>query len=328
VSAPTGPAHDPAHEPPHDPPHDRADERPWPTITLSEWQDTRDTLHMWTQIVGKIRLALEPMINQWWQVTLYVSARGLTTSLMHVGDRGLEIELDVVDQVLDLRTTDGERQQVTLEPRSVADFYAAAMDALGRLGITVPIRPRPVEVEVAIPFDQDHEHRSYDADAVRRYWQALVRMHKVMVEFRSRFIGKVSPVHYFWGGPDLAVTRFSGRVAPAHPGGVPNCPDWVQQLAYSHEVSSCGYWPGGDGEGFFYSYAYPAPPGFADAAVEPADARYDPTYGEFVLPYTAVRTAPDPRTELLTFLQRTYEIAADLAQWDRAALEAEAGRRR
>ena len=296
-------------------------ERPWPTITLSDWADTRDTLHLWTQIVGKVRLAFEPMVNHWWQVTLYVAARGLTTSLMHVGDRGLEIEFDFVDHVLDLRTTDAERAQVALEPRSVADFYAATVDALGRLGIVVPIVPRPVEVEVAIPFDQDDQHRSYDPDAVHRYWQALVQIHEVMVEFRSRFLGKVSPVHYFWGAPDLAVTRFSGRTAPPHPGGVPNCPDWVQRLAYSHEVSSCGYWPGGDGEGMFYSYAYPEPSGFGDARVEPAGARYDGALGEFVLPYTTVRTAPDPRAALLQFLERTYEIAADLADWDRAALE-------
>jgi hypothetical protein len=282
---------------------------------------------MWTQIVGKVRLALEPMVNHWWQVPLYVSARGLTTSLMHVGDRGLEVELDFVDHVLDLRTTDAERAQVALEPRSVADFYAAIVDALRQLGIAVPIVARPVEVEVAIPFDQDVEHRSYDADAVHRYWQALVRIHEVMVAFRARFLGKVSPVHYFWGAPDLAVTRFSGRPAPLHPGGIPNCPDRVQQLAYSHEVSSCGYWPGGDGEGMFYSYAYPVPPGFGDADVDPAEARYDPALGEFVLPYTAVRTAPDPRDELLRFLQRTYDIAADLADWDRVALEVgEAGR--
>jgi hypothetical protein len=294
----------------------------WPVLTLSEWTDTRDTLHMWTQIVGKVRLALEPMLNHWWQVTLYLSSRGMTTSLMHVGDRGLEVEFDFVDHVLDLRTTDGDRRQVELRPRTVADFYQATIDALGELDVHVDLFGEPVEVEVAIPFAEDEQHRSYDADAVQRYWHALVRMHEVMVEFRGRFIGKASPVHYFWGGPDLAVTRFSGRPAPKHGGGVPHCADWVQELAYSHEVSSCGYWAGGEDEGLFYSYAYPEPGGFPEAAVEPADARFDSTFGEFVLPYTAVRTADDPRAELLRFFQSTYVAAADLGKWDRAALEA------
>jgi hypothetical protein len=294
---------------------------PWPDLTLSGWQDTRDTLHLWTQVVGKVRLALNPMINHWWQVPLYVSARGLTTSLMHAGDRGLEIEFDFVDHALDLRTTDGDGRQVPLEPRSVADFYQATMTALDDLGVHVTMVPRPSEVVEAIPFAEDEQHRSYDPAAARRFWRALVQMHGVLLRFRAGFIGKASPVHFFWGGNDVCTTRFSGRPAPRHPGGVPNCPDWVQELAYSHEVSSCGYWPGGSGEGAFYAYAYPEPLGFAGWPVEPADAFYDAELGEFLLPYTAVRTASDPDATLLSFFQSTYEAAAELAGWDRTALE-------
>jgi Family of unknown function (DUF5996) len=293
----------------------------WPDLTLSRWADTRDTLHLWTQIVGKVRLGLTPMINHWWNVTLYVSARGLTTSLMHTGGRGLEIEFDFVDQVLVLRTTDGQQRRVRLEPRSVASFYGATMDALAELGVEINLNTRPNEVVEAIPFDQDEVHRSYDADAAQRFWLALVQAHRVMLQFRSRFLGKASPVHFFWGGPDLATTRFSGRAAPKHRGGVPNCPDWVQVLAYSHEVSSCGFWPGGGDEGSFYSYAYPQPEGFADWKVEPSAAYYDENLGEFLLPYTAVRTAPDPQAALLSFFQSTYESAAELGGWDRGALE-------
>ncbi len=295
----------------------------WPDLTVLRWDDTRDTLHMWTQIVGKVRLGLMPMINHWWQVPLYVSARGLTTSLMHAGGRGLEIEFDFVDHVLDLRTTDGERRRVALEPRSVASFYAATTAALYELGVQVRLFARPSEVVEAIPFDQDEVHRSYDAEAAHRFWQALVRAHRVLVGFRAGFIGKASPVHFFWGGADLCTTRFSGRPAPTHPGGVPNCPDWVQEMAYSHEVSSCGYWPSGSPEGTFYAYAYPQPDGFPDWPVEPSGAYYDHDLGEFLLPYAAVRTAPDPDAALLSFLQTTYDAAAELAGWDRAALEAE-----
>ena len=296
--------------------------RPWPDLTLTAWEDTRDTLHMWTQIVGKVRLALEPMLNHWWQVTLYVSARGLTTSVMHAGRRDLEIEFDFIDHVLALRTSDGQIRTVALEPRTVASFYEATMTALSDLDVHVSILPRPVEVANAIPFAEDDEHRSYDADAVSRFWIALLHSHRVMTRFRGHFIGKASPVHYFWGGPDLAVTRFSGRTAPKHRGGIPNCADWVQELAYSHEVSSCGFWPGGSGEGVFYSYAYPEPAGFAHQRVEPAAAFYDESLGEFLLPYTAVRTAADPDATLLAFFQTTYEAAADLAAWPRAELEA------
>jgi hypothetical protein len=293
----------------------------WPELTLSAWEDTRDTFHMWTQIVGKIRLALEPMVNHWWQVTLYVSARGLTTSLMHQGATGLEIEFDLIDHVLDLRTSDGRRRHVALEPRSVADFYAATMAALHELGVQVTVLPRPVEVVESIPFAHDDKHHAYDAAAVHRFWLALVRIHRVMAVFRGRFLGKVSPVHFFWGGPDLAVTRFSGRRAPRHPGGVPHCADWVQELAYSHEVSSCGFWPNGSAEGSFYAYAYPQRAGFSDWRVTPDAAYYDHEMGEFLLPYAAVRTADDPDAFLLSFFESTYEGAAELGGWDRAALE-------
>ena len=293
----------------------------WPDLTLSRWEDTRDTFHMWTQVVGKIRMALEPMVNHWWQVTLYVSARGLTTSLMHAGPTGLEIEFDLIDHVLDLRTSDGGNRQVTLEPRSVASFYEATMAALDELGLHVKILPRPVEVVESIPFPEDEKHHAYDAAAIHRFWLALVRMHQVMARFRGRFVGKASPVHFFGGGADLAVTRFSGRQAPKHPGGVPNCADWVQELAYSHEVSSCGFWPNGSAEGSFYSYAYPRPAGFADWPVLPDAAYYDHEMGEFLLPYAAVRTADDPDATLMSFFESTYEGAATLAGWDRAALE-------
>jgi hypothetical protein len=276
---------------------------------------------MWTQIVGKVRLALEPLINHWWQVPLYVTARGLTTSLMHDTTRGLEIEFDLVDHVLLIRTTDGARREVSLAPRTVADFYAATMSALDELGIRVDILARPVEVPVAIPFADDTEHHSYDAVAVHRFWLALVEAHRVLTQFRARFIGKVSPVHFFWGGIDLAVTRFSGRPAPLHPGGVPNVADWVNQEGYSHEVSSCGFWPGGGEHGAFYSYAYPEPGGFGAWDLPAGGGYYDETLHEYLLPYEAVRTATDPDATLLTFLQSTYEAAAVLGQWDRPALE-------
>jgi hypothetical protein len=294
----------------------------WPDVANSQWEDSRDTLLLWTQIVGKVRLHFEPMVNHWWQVALYVSARGLTTSLMSIGERGLEIEFDFLDDLLLLRTTDGQTRTVALESRSIADFYLAVLSALHEIGVQVEIYPRPMEVAVAIPFDQDEIHRSYDADAVRRYWVLLVQAHRVMTRFRSNFIGKVSPVHYFWGGGDLAVTRFSGRTAPAHPGGVPNCPDWVQREAYSHEVSSCGFWPGGDAGGSFYAYAYPQPDGFLDWPVEPDGAVFDKDLGEFILPYESVRESNDPDGTLLRFFESTYEAAAELARWDRRALEA------
>jgi hypothetical protein len=298
-----------------------ADTSRWPDLSLAAWEDTRDTVHMWTQIVGKVRLALAPMLNHWWQVPLYVSARGLTTSLMHWQGRGIELEFDFIDHVLDLRTSDGEVRKVTLEPRTVASFYEATMAALADVDVGVSILARPVEVERAVPFRDDVQHRSYDPAAANRFWIALVQAHRVMTRFRGGFVGKASPVHFFWGAADLAVSRFSGRPAPKHPGGVPNCADWVQELAYSHEVSSCGFWPGGSGEGMFYSYAYPEPAGFAQWSVAPDAAFYDKALGEFVLPYAAVRTADDPDATLLAFLQSTYDGAADLGSWPRADLE-------
>jgi Family of unknown function (DUF5996) len=294
----------------------------WPELTLSAWEDTRDTLHLWTQVVGKVRLELEPMVNHWWQVPLYVSARGLTTSLMHAGGVGLEVEFDFIEHVLDIHLSNGTSRQVKLEPRSVASFYTEVMEALDEVGAPVRIWPRPVEVAESIPFADDVTHRSYERDAVRRFWLALVAAHRVMTRFRARFLGKASPVHFFWGAADLATSRFSGRTAPVHPGGVPHCADWVQQLAYSHEVSSCGFWPGGSTEGSFYAYAYPEPDRFREWPVQPAAAFYDGTLGEFLLPYGAVRAARDPDDMLLSFFQTTYEAAAELGHWDRSELEA------
>ena len=293
----------------------------WPDLALLQWDDTRGTLHMFLQVVGKVRLALTPLINHWWNVPFYVSARGLTTSLMHAGTRGLDIEFDFLDDALALRTTDGQSRQVPLGPQSVASFYLSTMTALDELGIEATVVARPTEVVEAIPFEQDEVHHTYDRDAVRQLWRALVQVERVLTVFRSRFIGKASPVHLFWGGSDLCTTRFSGRRAPQHPGGVPNAPDWVQVLAYSHEVSSVGFWPGAGEQPMFYAYAYPEPAGFADHHVEPAGAYYDAELGEFLLPYSEVQAAPDPDSTLLAFLQSTYEAAADLGNWDRASLE-------
>jgi hypothetical protein len=294
----------------------------WPTLTLSEWEDTRDTLHMWTQVVGKIALDLRPMVNHWWQTTLHVSSRGLTTELMHAGDRGVEIEFDFVEHVLRVRRTDGAERTIALEPRTVADFFAATMAALEALEISVRIDERPMEVEVAIPFSEDHLHHSYDPDAAQRFWLALVQMHKVFFEFRSRFLGKHSPVHFFWGGFDLATTRFSGHPAPRHPGGVPNCPGWVMEEAESQQNVTVGWWPRSDPPGpAFYAYAYPEPDGFRTAIVRPEGASFDDRYGEFLLSYDTVRSATDPDAAVLQFLQSTYEAGADMGGWDRRALE-------
>lgn len=294
---------------------------PWPELPVAKWAPTRDTLHMWTQIVGKIRLALEPMGNHWWQVPLYVNSVGLTTSLMPYRDLGLEIVFDFQRHVLVMTTVSGDSREISLEPRSVADFFAELFARLHELDVHPVIFARPTEVEVAIPFAEDHEHASYDRDFVERFWRSLVSADRVFDQFRSGFVGKASPVHFFWGSFDLAVTRFSGRTAPRHPGGAPNCPNWVMEEAYSHEVSSCGYWPNGGDEGIFYSYAYPEPHGFPGATVAPSSAGWDPAMSEFVLPYQAVRTAPDPDETLMTFLESTYVAAADLGSWDRASLE-------
>jgi hypothetical protein len=294
----------------------------WPELTLTEWDETRLALHMWSQVVGKVCLALEPLVNHWWNVALHITARGMATPLMPANGDALQIEFDFVDSVLALRMASGEQRRIALESQSVAAFHAAVMAALDDLGVQVRMLPRPVEVPVSIPFPEDTRVRDYDAAAARRFWLALVQSRRVMQAFRAEFVGKVSPVHFFWGGFDLAVTRFSGREAPPHPGGVPNCADWVQHIAYSHEVSSCGYWPGGSEEGSFYAYAYPSPPGYEDWPAQPGDAFWDKGFREFMLPYRAVRTAADPDATLLSFLQSTYEGAAELLGWDRAALEA------
>lgn len=295
----------------------------WPVIPVSGWQDTRDTLHLYTQVVGKIRLANEPLNNHWWNITLYLTARGLTTSLMpHPDGPAFHIDFDFFAHRLVVTTVDGDQRSIPLEPRPVADFYAEVMRMLDELGVATKIWPVPVEIPDAIPFPDDRVHASYDPDAVRRFWQALVTIESVFKRFRSRFLGKASPVHYFWGAIDLAYTRFSGRPAPPHPGGAPHLGPHVMWEAYSHEVSSCGYWPGGPGEeGIFYAYAYPEPAGYRDAVIGPAQARWDDELGEFVFPYELVRTAPDPDATLLEFLQTTYAAAADTAGWDRAALE-------
>ncbi|MGH7593901.1 MAG: DUF5996 family protein [Gemmatimonadales bacterium] len=300
----------------------------WPALPLDSWSDTCDTLHLWTQIVGKTRLALAPMQNHWWQVPLYVTPRGLTTSAMPAGTRTFSVEFDFVDHQLHLRVSDGTTGAIRLVAQSVADFYAAYLALLRSLHLDVVIHPVPVEVETAIPFAQDREHQSYDADAANRHWRILVQTDRVLKQFRGEFVGKSSPVHFFWGSFDLAMTRFSGRRAPLHPGGAPNCPPYVMQEAYSHECSSCGFWPGGGvvAEPAFYAYAYPTPAQYADRPVRPDQAYYSRDLGEFVLPYEAVRTAASPDDALLEFFQSTYEAAADLAQWDRAALERPVGR--
>ena len=303
-------------------------ESEWPALPYAAWKDTRDTLHLWTQIVGKIRLALTPWINHSWHVALYLTARGLTTSPIPYDGREFQIDFDFIDHVLWIRTSDGHFRQLMLAPIPVAQFHAELLAALAELGIEVRINTMPNEIADAIPFDRDRVHASYDREYAARFWRVLLGAHRVLASFRTRFLGKVSPVHFFWGSFDLAVTRFSGRLAPPHPGGVPHLPDAVAREAYSHEVSSAGFWPGGGGPvdyAAFYSYAYPAPEGFASAAVRPAQAFFSQELGEFLLPYEAVRTAPDPERTLMEFLQTTYNAAADLGRWDRAMLECPSG---
>jgi hypothetical protein len=295
----------------------------WPALPVAEWQDTRDTLHLYTQVVGKVRMANAPLQNHWWNVALYPTARGLTTSLMpHPTGPSFQIDFDFLTSRLDVTTVEGQRRSLALEPTTVADFHASVMQLLAELGVPTSIWPMPVEIPDALPFPDDRMHTSYDPAAVRRFWLALVEMTRVFGVFRRRFVGKASPVHLFWGGLDLAYTRFSGRGAPPHPGGAPNCGPHVMLEAYSQEVSSCGYWPGPPGEeGVFYAYAYPEPPGYRGTAITPQGARWDDDLAEFVLPYELVRTAADPDAVLLEFLQRTYEAAATTASWNRAALE-------
>ena len=295
----------------------------WPALPLTEWADTYATLHMWTQIVGKTRLALAPMANHWWQVPLYVTPRGLTTSAIPYRERTFDVDFDFLDHTLAIQVSDGARHEVPLGPRSVADFYAEYVAALHSLGLDVRIMPTPVEVPVAIPFAEDREHASYNADAANRWWRILVQADRVLERFRSRFVGKTSPTHFFWGSFDLAQTRFSGRRAPRHGGGAPNCPDYVMVEAYSHECSSVGFWPGSGAvaEPAFYAYAYAAPEGYSTRAVRPDAAFYRGDMGEFILPYDAVRNATSPDDVLLDFCQSTYDAAADLAHWDRDALD-------
>jgi hypothetical protein len=302
----------------------RSNEATWPALDYAEWRDSCATLHLLTQIVGKIRLAHAPLVNHWWQVPLYVTSRGLTTSAMPHGARNFQIDFDFIDHVLWVRTSDGHYRQVMLRPMPVAEFYAETMSALEQLGIEVRINTTPSEIHDGIPYEQDTIHAAYDATYANRFWRVLMAANEVFAHFRTGFLGKASPVHFFWGSFDLAVTRFSGRTAPRHPGGVPSLPDSVAQEAYSHEVSSAGFWPGGGGPidyAAFYSYAYPAPEGFAAAKVKPAQAFFSKELGEFLLPYDAVRTARDPDAALMEFLQSTYAAAADLAKWDRKALE-------
>jgi uncharacterized protein DUF5996 len=294
----------------------------WPSLLLEEWKDTYATLHMWTQVVGKIRLAQTPWVNHSWHVTLYVTSRGMTTSPIPYGTRTFQIDFDFIDHLLVITTNDGAVRTIMLRPISVADFYSEVMTTLWELDLKVSISTKPNEVSEPIHFERDRSHASYDANYTTRFWRVLVQSDRVLKEFRSRFIGKCSPAHFFWGSFDLAVTRFSGRPAPEHPGGVPNLPDSVTREAYSHEVSSCGFWPGGGNmEAAFYAYAYPEPRGFKDYPIGPNGAFYNPDMREFFLPYDAVRQAGNPDRVLLEFLQSTYEAAANLGNWNRSELE-------
>ena len=298
----------------------------WPDLNFASWRDTAATLQLWTQIVGKVRLQLTPWVNHSWQVPLYVTARGLGTSPIPFAEQLLEIEFDFLSQQLLLRTSTGAQRALALEPRSVADFYVRVLGLLHELDVLVSINDLPSELEHPVRFPEDHVHASYDAAAARRFWRVLVASTRVFSHFRSGFLGKVSPVHFFWGSFDLAVTRFSGRRAPLHPGGVPGLPDAVAREAYSHEVSSAGFWPGNDAfpHAAFYSYAYPEPAGFRERAVTPG-AHYEAKLGEFVLPYEVVRASAAPEDTLLEFLSMTYGAAADCGGWDRAALECSLG---
>ena len=295
----------------------------WPPLQFAEWKDTAATLHMWTQIVGKIRMTLSPWTNHSWHVTLYVTSRGLTTSPIPHGSHTFEIRFDFIDHELRILKSDGVTRTLKLQPQSVAEFYRIVMKTLSDLDLPVIIHTMPNEIENAIPFDRDEGHRSYDREYANRFWRVLVQSDRVFKEFRSHFCGKCSPVHFFWGSFDLAVTRFSGRPAPPHPGGVPHLPDAVTREAYSQEVSSLGFWPGNAAAPtpLFYSYAYPEPAGFAEAKIQPSAALYQTQLHEFILPYDAVRTGEKPDEVLLAFAQSAYDAASKLAKWDRAAFE-------
>jgi hypothetical protein len=300
-----------------------SDNSQWPDLPLAAWSETCDTLHLWTQIAGKVRLALTPLINHWWNVTFRATARGLVLRATPYQGRTFDIVFDFVAHQLVIEASDGRVEQLALKPMSVADFYAEFMQRLQRLGIDVHIWTMPSEIENATPFDQDRTHAHYEPVYAQKFWRALVQADRAMNEFRARFIGKVSPVHFFWGSFDLAVTRFSGRTAPPPKGVTPNVARWVMAEAYSHEVSSCGFWPGNGGYGraAFYVYAYPESVGYDDTRLHTTAAFYDKALGQFILPYDAVRQAGDPDALLLDFFQETYEAAADLAHWDRKALE-------
>ena len=299
----------------------------WPELPYAAWKDTGATLQLWTQIVGKTRLMLTPWLNHAWHVTLRVTASGLATPLISTAERDFQVEFDFVGHVLWLRTADGHSRQMMLRPMAVAEFYGEYLHALSELGIAVRISETPNEVADAIAFDRDTTHAAYDREYANRFWRVLLRSHEVFSHFRTGFLGKASPVHFFWGSFDLAVTRFSGRRAPLHPGGIPHLSDAIVREAYSHEVSSAGFWPGGGAIDYpaFYSYAYPTPDGFASAAVRPAQAFFSRDLGEFILPYDAVRTASDPKAALMEFLQSTYAAAAETGKWDRANLECAPG---
>lgn len=299
----------------------------WPELAYDAWRETRDTLQLWTQIVGKIRLVQTPWLNHGWHVPLYVNSKGLTTSPIPHGSRSFDIQFDFIEHVLDITVSDGSARRLTLQPQSVADFYAAVMAALADLGVAVAINEKPCEIADALAFSQDRVHAAYDPAYAHRFWQALLHTDRVLKKFRTGFLGKCSPVHFFWGSFDLAVTRFSGRRAPPFTGKAPGVASEIMRDAYSHEVSSAGFWPGGNGIDYpaFYSYTYPQPAGFRDFAVRPTAAFFSGALGEFLLPYDAVRTAADPEATLLAFLQSTYEAAALTADWDRAALECPRG---
>ena len=295
----------------------------WPQLPSRQWGDTLETLHMWTQIVGKVRMDLSPWVNHSWSVPLYLNARGLTTSTIPYGARTFEIDFDFVDHVLPIRASDGQTRSLALQHKSVAQFYHELLETLSEMGMNVSIHAVPNEIPEPIPFPEDEVHGTYDSEQVHLLWSALVQADRVMKVFRARFTGKVSPVHFFWGSFDLAVTRFSGREAPEHPGGVPGLPDEITREAYSHEVTSCGFWPGNREapDPIFYAYAYPTPEGFSESSVKPAAAFWLEDLGEFALPYEVVRTSDSPDATLDAFFESTHAAAADLARWDREHLE-------
>jgi len=299
----------------------------WPELSYAAWSDTRSTLHLWTQIVGKIRLAQTPWLNHSWHVALYLTARGFTTSPIPFAPHAVELQFDFIDHTLLISVSDGRSRRIALRPQTVADFYAAVIGSLAELGFAVAINEYPCEIAGAVPFSQDRVHCAYDAAYAQRFWRILLQSDRVLKHFRTGFIGKSSPVHFFWGSFDLAVTRFSGRRAPPFAGKVPGLSGGVMREAYSHEVSSAGFWPGGNGIDYaaFYSYAYPQPPLFKESPIRPAAGFFSETLSEFLLPYEAVRSAADPDATLLAFLESTYEAAARSAHWDRAALECPRG---